>query len=105
MNDTIRAPINPEDFNRFAKAKGITATCPSCGKSGIPLIAHGSMEGIPGASHGLPYGTEGMALAAGYLFEVYPIECSNCGYLWLYNRKTVADWLATQNQEEENGGR
>lgn len=105
MNDTVRAPISPEDFNRFAKAKGITAICPSCGLSGITLIAHGSMDGIPGASHGLPYGTEGMALASGYLFEVFPIECSNCGYLWLYNRQTVADWLAAQNQEEDNGSR
>ncbi|MDO3616656.1 hypothetical protein SNK19_21130 [Ralstonia pseudosolanacearum] len=99
-DNTKRAYIRPDDFNRFAQAKEITGVCPSCGKSEIALITHGSGE----ATQGLPYGRDGMALAAGYLFEVLPIECGNCGYLWLYNRKTIIDWLAKQAQEQEHGG-
>ncbi len=102
-NDTKQSSIiSAEDFNRFAQAKGVTGVCPSCGASEIALIAHGAMEGIPGASHGLSYGVDGEALAAGYLFEVFPIECDNCGYLWLYNRKTIADWLAAQDKEQDH---
>ncbi len=93
-----RAYIRPNDFSSFAQAKGISGTCPSCGRDDIELISHGSGD----VTQGLPYGTEGMMLAAGYMLEVFPVECSNCGYLWLYNRKAIVDWLQNKEQEEHD---
>lgn len=81
--------ITPAEFARYAGAKGVSGTCPSCGRDDVTLTSHGSGS----LANGLAYTREGVALASGFAFEVFPVECGNCGYLWNYNRKTIADWL------------
>lgn len=86
-------PVSPEEFSKYADAKGLLPSCPSCGREGVQRISHGSGS----VAQGLAYSKGGMAFAAGYVLEVLPVECGNCGYLWLYNRKTITAWLDKNN--------
>jgi len=89
---TNRRLLNSRDVRRFLAAKGARGQCSACANHDFDILD----EELIGGRVGYPVlqrnGNE--AVSAG-LFEVVVLACTNCGNLCTYERKIVADWVAS----------
>ncbi|MGD1323538.1 hypothetical protein ACNHE5_01020 [Pandoraea pnomenusa] len=80
--------IDSEAFGRHANLKGIhIKVCQSCGTEDPVLLVHDNGN----ASTALVFARDGSTLMRS--LPVVTVECDTCGYLYLYNRRKVAETL------------
>ena len=86
MTDDKDNRITTRRFAEYATRRGISINvCPSCGQESPKLLVHEHER----TSTALGYATDSM-LHTGAL-PLVTVECDNCGYLWLYNRRSVQE--------------
>jgi Zn ribbon nucleic-acid-binding protein len=88
MDDSDDEPISSGAFAKFALWKEIPLErCLSCGIEHPSLLVHENA----GVSTALVYSKGPAAMPSA--LEVITVECENCGFLWLYNRRSIAKKL------------
>ena len=83
-------PIKLSDAIRFLEAKNVSRSCPSCGHDKCDLVneGHGNLHfAIPGFKFG------GYDINRADMFGLFVLTCADCGFVRLFHRKVVADWI------------
>lgn len=86
-------PISAEDLVRFMSARNARTACPMCANPGWWTM-DASGEG-PNTVSNATVDNRGHT-SFNRVFNVMPLICSNCYFVWWIARKPIEDWL-TQN--------
>jgi len=90
-NSMLR-PIKLPDAIRFFEAKGVSRKCPSCGHDECDVIDEDRADvhlALPGFTYG------GYDFDRATMFGVYGLTCTDCGYMRLYRRSVIVQWIET----------
>ncbi len=88
----MTAPIKLSDAIRFFQAKGVSRKCPSCGHEECDVIDE-DRANLLLTLPGFPFGIYDINRAT--LFGLYGLSCANCGYMRLFHRSVLVDWVGS----------
>lgn len=88
----MTAPIKLSDAIRFFQAKGVSRKCLSCGHEECEVTDE-NRANLLLVLPGFPFGNYDINSAT--LIGLCGLACANCGYMRLFRRSVIQDWVAS----------